>query len=88
MARTLENFKAAYNVDKLDFNMNPKTNRAIASFFSKDNVEIKVVTKPLSEFDPQKPIYVYNCIDTDSGEIVGDTFILSNKAGATPAFSL
>jgi hypothetical protein len=88
MARTLGQFKAAYNVDKLDFNLNPATNRAITSFFAQGGVEIRLVTKPLSEFNPSEEIYVYDCIDNDTGEVVDNVYILSNKKGSAPAFTL
>jgi hypothetical protein len=88
MARTLANLKQAYNVDKLVFNMNPATNRAIASFFGSNGVEITVVTKPLTEFDATKEIFVYDCIEQSTGEIVPNVYILSNKAGKVPAFTL
>jgi hypothetical protein len=88
MARTLAQFKSAFNVDELNFNMNPATNRAIASFFAQGGTEIRVVTKPLTEFDPSKEIYVYDCIDNVTGEVVDNVYILSNKQGAKPAFTL
>jgi hypothetical protein len=68
--------------------MNPKTNRAIASFFGPNGVEITVVTKPLTEFDATKDIYVYDCIEQSTGEVIPNVFILSNKSGAVPAFTL
>jgi hypothetical protein len=88
MARTLAQFKSAFNVDKLDFNLNPATNRAITSFFAAGGTEIRLVTKPLSEFNPSEEIFVYDCIDNDTGEVVDNVYILSNKQGAKPAFTL
>ena len=97
MSITLASFKQANGVSTLDFNMNPKTDRAIASFMNKDGIVVKLVTKPLKPhlnskgvqqegFNPKLPVYVYDCIEGD--EIVPNVHILSNAKGAEPAFSL
>lgn len=88
MAIQLEQFAKANNIKSLDFNLNPATNRAIVEYMNPKGEVCKLVTKPLDEFSTDKPIYVYDCIESSTGEVVPNVHILSNKAGATPAFTL
>jgi hypothetical protein len=96
MAIKLEQFAKANNITSLDFNMNPATNRAIVEYMNPQGQVCKLVTKPLTEFSKDKPIYVYDCmersVDTETGEeittVVPNVHILSNKTGAVAAFSI
>lgn len=78
---TLQEFKTVHGLETINFGQNPETGRYIATPVSnKTKQELRIISKPASEFDAKKPIYVYSVdVENEDGTKVV-LHVLSNKA--------